>query len=625
MTRKTKPPVSPARQKVTGAPAPSHKDSAIADPGTIPVPDPVELGEAWLRLAGRGQDLMAAFLKNQSEGTGDKAVLDPFNVSGAMVEMGARLMTDPTPVLRAGADFWHESLRILEHTALKLRGVDAPPVVMPARGDRRFQDAAWDQNAIFDFIKQSYLLTSRTVQKAVKGVDGLDPHTARKLDFITRQFVDAVSPSNFALTNPEVLRKTAETGGENLVQGVQNLLKDLERGQGRLRITMTDENAFKVGENVAATPGQVVFQNDMMQLIQYAPVTETVYRTPLLIISPWINKFYILDLRPDNSFIRNAVENGHTVFVVSWVNPDAKLAEKTFENYMTEGALAALDAIERATGEKSVNVVGYCLGGTLLACTLAYNAVKKDNRVKSATYLVTMIDFKEAGDLGVFIDDEQLEMLDHQMQKTGFLPGGTMAATFNMLRANDLIWSFVVNNYLLGREPFPFDLLYWNADSTRMPRAMQSFYLRAMYQQNLLCQPGGIKLCGVPIDLSKIKTPSFLLSTKEDHISPWKSTYAATKIYGGNVEFVLSGSGHIAGVINPPAAKKYGYWTNSDLPISPELWMAGAEAHEGSWWTHWMDWLKPYAGGKVPARVPGDGKLKVIEPAPGRYVKVRAV
>jgi len=367
----------------------------------------------------------------------------------------------------------------------------------------------------------------------------------------------------------------------------------------------------------------VVYENDLIQLIQYTPTTEQVARRPLMIVPPWINKYYILDLRPKNSFVKWAVDQGHTVFVLSWVNPDETLAQKTFEDYMLEGPLAALDAIERATGEREVNAVGYCLGGTLLACTLSYMTAKGDDRVKSATYLTTMVDFAEAGELSVFIDEEQLAALEARMKEKGYLDANAMATTFNMLRANDLIWSFVVNNYLLGKDPFPFDLLYWNSDSTRMPAAMHSFYLRNMYQENRLVTPGGITLAGVPIDLGRIKQPSFILSTKEDHIAPWTSTYAATRLYGGPVKFVLSASGHIAGVVNPPAAEKYCYWTNGRPPKTPEAWLQKAEQHAGSWWPEWQKWVARFAGGKVPARHPGDGDLVPVEDAPGRYVASR--
>jgi polyhydroxyalkanoate synthase len=387
---------------------------------------------------------------------------------------------------------------------------------------------------------------------------------------------------------------------------------------------MTDQEAFEIGKNIAVTPGKVVFQNDLMQLLQYAPTTDKVAKTPLLIIPPWINKFYILDMREKNSFIRWAVSQGHTVFVVSWVNPDEKLRSKSFEDYMFDGPLAALDAVEKATGEKKANVIGYCLGGTLLASTLAYMKAKKIDKVASATFFTTMIDYSEAGELGVFIDETQLTHLEKKMDERGFLEGAEMANTFNMLRANDLIWSFVVNNYLLGKEPFPFDLLYWNSDSTRMPAAMHSFYLRQMYQENKLVEPGGVTLGGVPIDLTTIDLPVYIVSTREDHIAPWKSTYAATQLYKGPTRFVLAGSGHIAGIVNPPEANKYGYWTNSRKAKTPETWLKSATQHEGSWWTDWQEWVTKFKGGEAKARQPGDGKLKPIEDAPGSYVKVRA-
>ena len=549
---------------------------------------------------------------------------DPLNIGAAFLEMTQRLMTDPGRLVQAQLSLWQDYLKLWSTTTNRFLGGETQPVAEPAAGDRRFKDAAWQESTLFDYIKQSYLLTARWLQSTVRQVDGLDDKTARKIDFYTRQFVDAMAPSNFVMTNPEVLRATIDSGGENLVNGLKHVLEDLERGKGRLMIRMTDLAAFKVGENIAVTPGKVVYQNDLMQLIQYVPTTDKVQRRPLLIIPPWINKYYILDLRPDNSFVKWATSQGHTVFVISWVNPDEKLAQKQFEDYMLEGPLAALDAIEQATGEREANVIGYCLGGTLLAATLAYMKAKGDDRIKSATYFVTMTDFAEAGELSVFIDAEQLGALENRMREHGYLEGSDMATTFNMLRANDLIWSFVVNNYLLGKDPFPFDLLYWNSDSTRMPAAMHAYYLRNMYQDNKLIEPGALTLAGVPIDLRKIKTPSFLLSTKEDHIAPWKSTYAATQIYAGPVKFVLAASGHIAGVINPPGKSKYGHWENEKLPKSPDDWLTAAKYVEGSWWPSWEKWVGKYAGGEVDARQPGNGKLKAIEDAPGSYVLTTA-
>ena len=599
---------------------------AEQQPPDIKLPDPVEISKSMASIAERSQKLVAEFLtRQQSDGAGSgPGSMDPLNIGAAFMEMTHRMMADPAKLVQAQMTLWQDYMRLWQAAAERMMGQDPEPVAAPERGDRRFKHPEWDENELFDFVKQSYLLTARWMQSTVKDVEGLDDKTAQKVDFYTRQFVDAMAPSNFLMTNPEVLRATLESGGDNLVKGLHNLLDDLERGKGKLKIRMTDAEAFKLGENIGLTPGKVVYQNDLIQLLQYEPATEEVNKRPLLIIPPWINKYYILDLRPKNSFIRWAVEQGHTVFVISWVNPDEKLTAKSFEDYMTDGPLAALDAMEKATGEKDANVIGYCLGGTLLACTLAYMATKKDTRVKSATFFTTMLDFKEAGELGVFVDEAQLAALEQKMKGKGYLEGADMATTFNMLRANDLIWSFVVNNYLMGKDPFPFDLLYWNSDSTRMPAAMHSFYLRNMYQENKLVEPGGSTLKGVKIDLSKVKLPACLISTREDHIAPWKATYAATQLFSGPVKFILAGSGHIAGVVNPPEAQKYGFWTNNKNPKDPDAWSNSATEHAGSWWPEWQSWIGEFSGGKVPARKPGDGKLKVIEDAPGSYVKLQA-
>jgi len=589
-------------------------------PGETPnAPDPVAMTRAVARIAEQSQRLVGEFLSRQQDPRNGMGMSDPMSVGQAFMEMTARMMTNPAQLMQAQMSLWQDYLRLWQTTTQRMMGQEADPVIEPGRDDRRFRDEAWDENVLFDFVKQSYLLSARWIQSTVGEVEGLDDKTSRKVDFYTRQFVDAMAPSNFVMTNPEVLRETLESGGENLVRGLENLLGDLERG----KISQTDEEAFEVGKNIAVSPGKVVFQNELMQLVQYAPATETVHTTPLLIVPPWINKFYILDLRPKNSFIKWAVEQGLTVFVISWVNPDHRLAEKSFEDYMFNGPLAALDAIEQATGERQANVIGYCLGGTLTAAMLAWMASKGDDRVKSVTFFTTMVDFSESGELEVFIDEEQLAALEERMNEHGYLEGTAMASTFNMLRANDLIWSFVVNNYLLGKDPFPFDLLYWNSDSTRMPANMHSFYLRRMYQENKLVQPGAIELGGEAIDLRKVDLPTFILSTREDHIAPWKSTYAATGIYAGPIRFCLSASGHIAGVVNPPASNKYCYWTNSRNPKDPDAWFDGANQHTGSWWPEWYKWLKKTAGPKIPARVPGDGKLKALEDAPGSYVKVR--
>ena len=591
-----------------------------ADNSTDPK-DGEKIAANMAEIAERSQRIIAEFLSRQPSGFG---VSDPTKVGEAFMELTARMMSDPAKLVQAQMNLWQDYMALWQNTTQRMMGGTQAPLVTPAKDDRRFKHPEWDDNQLFDFVKQSYLLTARWLQSTVEDVDGLDDKTAKKAAFFTRVFVDAMAPNNFALTNPEVLRATVDSGGENLVNGLRNLLEDLENSDGQLRIRMTDPDAFTLGENIAVTPGKVVYQNDLIQLLQYEPTTKQAYRRPLMIIPPWINKYYILDLRPKNSFIKWAVARGYTVFVLSWVNPDAGLAAKTFEDYLRDGPLAALDAIEQATGSSDVTAIGYCLGGTLLACTMAYMAAMGDSRIKSATYFASMVDFAEPGDLGVFIDDEQLAALDERMEEKGYLEGSAMANTFNMMRSNDLIWSFVINNYLLGKDPLPFDLLYWNSDSTRLPAAMHRFYLRKMYMENAMVEPGGITLDGVAIDLRKIAAPSYVLSTRDDHIAPWTSTYAATQLYAGPVRFVLAASGHIAGVINPPAAKKYSHWTGKDLPPSPEAWLDHAEETAGSWWGDWHKWNGRHAGKKVAARKPGDGKLTVIEDAPGSYVSQAA-
>ena len=587
------------------------------------IDDPVAFQRAMTDIVERGQKIMADFLERNPL---DKSLShpDPYNIGGAFMEMTAKLLTDPGRLVEANLSLWQNYLSLWQSTTRKMLGEETQPVAAPLPTDRRFKDEMWQANEVFDFIKQSYLLSSRWVQGLVHTVDGMDPRSAQKVEFYTRQFVDAMAPSNFIMTNPEVLRATVESGGENLLKGLQNLLGDLERGKGKLAISMTDYDAFKVGENIAVTPGKVVFRNDMMELIQYDPSTPQVFEKPLLIVPPWINKYYILDLRPKNSLVAWARDQGHTVFLVSWVNPGPELAHKDFKDYMLEGPLAALDAIQKATGQRQANVMAYCIGGTLLTCTMAYMAAKQDDRIASATLLTTMTDFQDPGELGVFIDDVQVSGIESKMSESGFLEGRDMATTFNLLRSNDLIWSFVINNYLLGKEPFPFDLLYWNSDSTRMPAAMHSSYLRLMYKENRLIQPGGIVLDGVPIDLREIHVPLYMLSTKEDHIAPWTSTYSLHRHVPGSLRFVLSGSGHVAGVVNPPVADRYNYWTNPRWYKSPQAWLDHATQHHGSWWLDWQAWVEKRAGKMVPARIPGKGKLKALCDAPGEYVKVRA-
>jgi polyhydroxyalkanoate synthase len=584
-------------------------------------PDPEKLSAAMAEIAERSQRLVSDFLAKHAEDP-EISDPDPLNIGSAFAELTTHIMQNPAKLVDAQIDLWQQYYTLWHNTTLRMMGEEAEPIVSPQKGDRRFRDEAWENNELFDYIKQSYLLSSQWMQNLVHDVDGLDDKTSQKVEFYTRQFVDAISPTNFLMTNPEVLRTTIETGGENLLKGLQNLLGDLERGKGKLQIRMTDLDAFKIGENVATTEGSVIGRTPLMELLQYKPATDKVAKRPLMIVPPWINKYYILDLRPENSFIKWAVEQGHTVFVLSWVNPDSKLAEKSFEDYAKDGILAALDMIEQATGEHEVNAIGYCLGGTLLSSTLAYMAKVKDDRIKSATFFTTLLDFEKSGELSIFVDDEQIKSLENRMSKDGYLDGRDMSMSFNMLRANDLIWSFVVSNYMLGKDPFPFDLLYWNSDSTRMPKAMHSFYLRNMYNKNKLREPGGITMLDEAIDLRDIKIPVYFLSTREDHIAPWQATYAGTQLMSGQVKFVLSASGHIAGVVNPPAANKYCYWTYNRTPANPDDWMNKATQHEGSWWTDWQNWVSRRAGGKVDARTPGDGELKVLCPAPGEYVKV---
>ena len=572
-------------------------------------------------VAERSSRILKEFGQKNLEQSIASVVKDELGIAKAYMDLYSRVLMDPSAFAAASVNYWIDSTRLWQSAWKKMLGQDHAPVAEPAKGDARFKDDDWSGNFVFDYIKQSYLIAARHIQHAVAGVEGLPEDSQKKIAFFTRQYVDALAPSNFAATNPQVLRETMASGGHNLIKGLNNLLADIEKGEGQLRISMTDEAAFQLGRNVATTPGKVVFQNALLQLIQYQPCTSQVFRRPLLIIPPWINKYYILDLRERNSFIKWAVDQGHTVFVVSWVNPDRKLAEKGFDDYLTEGALAAMAAVQKATGEKQLNVIGYCLGGTLLGAALAWLAAKGDARVGCATFFVSLLDFSQPGELGVFIDEEQVKNLERRMNERGYLEGSEMASTFNLLRANDLVWSFVINNYLMGKDPFPFDLLYWNSDSTRMPARMHSFYLRNMYLKNQLGVPGAIELAGVPMDLSQVKVPAYFISTAEDHIAPWKTTYKGAKYLGGPVRFVLGGSGHIAGIVNPPVAKKYQYWANDAFPPTSDEWLKTATQHPGSWWEDWQRWMEQQNGGdKVPARIPSGA----IEDAPGSYVMQRA-
>jgi polyhydroxyalkanoate synthase len=493
------------------------------------------------------------------------------------------------------------------------------PMVTPKPTDRRFADPEWQTNPIFDYLKQSYLLASNMLTDMATSAN-LDEKNQKKLNFYTKYFIDAMSPANFAATNPEVMRLATETKGQSLIDGLKNLLADMEKG----RISQTDESAFEVGKNLAITPGAVVYENRLIQLIQYTPTTETVSERPLLIVPPYINKYYILDLQPKNSFIKYAVEQGNTVFIISWINPDQELADIGWDDYLTEGVFKALEVIQAVTGANQINTSSWCIGGTLLATALAILAEKPDNPVASATYFTSMLDFSEPGDLGVFLDEVQQAQRESVLEQKGILSGKDLAIAFSMIRANDLIWSYVVNNYLKGQAPTPFDILYWNSDSTNLPANMYKYYIRNMYMENNLIKPNALTMCGVPIDLSKIETPSYFLSTIDDHIAPWQTTFSGAQLMAGPVEFVLGASGHIAGVINPPAKKKRSYWIEGEMDQGAAHWLETAQSYPGSWWPYWDEWLKKQGGDQIPAPTTlGNADYPEIEPAPGRYVKKR--
>jgi polyhydroxyalkanoate synthase len=532
-------------------------------------------------------------------------------------------LADPQRAVQLRTSLGKSYLDLWASATRRMAGEDAPPVATPEPRDKRFSDPEWSSNQFFDFLKQGYLLTTDWANRLVRDAEGLSAHERHKAEFYMRQIVNAISPSNFVLTNPELLRATLASNGENLVEGMRMLAEDIQAGEGSLKIRQSDASMFEVGRNLGVTPGKVIYQNDLMQLIQYAPATEQVLKRPLLIVPPWINKYYILDLTPEKSFIKWCVDQGLTVFVISWVNPDERLQHKDLADYMHEGPLEALDVIRKATGEDAVTAIGYCVGGTLLAITLAYMAAHDDPRITSATFFAAQADFTHAGDLKVFVDEDQIASLEKHMRERGFLEGKSMATAFNLLRSNDLIWPYVINNYLKGKAPFPFDLLYWNSDATRMPAANHSQYLRGCYLENRLAK-GEMDIEGTRLDLRKVKAPVYNLATREDHIAPAKSVLLGSTLFGGPMKYVLAGSGHIAGVINPPDKNKYQYWTGPK-PRGADLdkWLAKATEHAGSWWPDWLAWIKEQDPALVPAREPGGGVMSPIEDAPGRYVKTR--
>lgn len=541
-----------------------------------------------------------------------------FDMVDTYREISKSLASSPTRLFTISSWFLQTQFKLSQQALLKMAGRNVEPTIAPEEGDRRFHHESWEKNPFFNYLKQLYLINAKAVLDLVDNPE--DKEVEQHL-FFTRQVVNSLSPTNFLITNPEVLKMTLKSGGENLKNGLKNFIEDRKKFPKGFNVSMTDFSAFEVGKNLATTPGKVIFQNEMMQLIQYAPTTATTYKRPLLIIPPWINKYYILDLKPESSLIKWLVDQGFTTFIISWVNPTKEHKDKSWENYLTEGTLVAMDAIEKATGERELNTIGYCIGGTLQATTLAYLAAKKDDRIKSATYFTTLIDFTDPGGIGVFINEKMIQGIEKRIEKSGVYDGRSMSFSFALLRENDLYWSFFINNYLKGEKPTSFDILFWNSDCTNMPGKMHTFYLRNMYLENKLRVPNAITLDGVKIDLSKIKTPIYFLSTIQDHIAKWKATYKGVHLHKGEVTFVLSGSGHIAGVVNPPAAKKYGYWTNPETPNDPDLWLKDATKNDGSWWPHWKEWVKKHADVEVPARVPGGGSLPALEDAPGSYVK----
>jgi polyhydroxyalkanoate synthase len=524
-----------------------------------------------------------------------------------------------TPALalaQAQAHYWQQQMALCMGMMAIATGRQPEVVVQPERGDRRFNAEAWNTNPWYSLLKQTYLLNSRLLDDMIEAA-GVAEKEKHKLRFYARQFIDSMSPANFAATNPEAMKTAVETQGESMRMGFANLLEDLKRG----RISITDEDAFEVGRNVAVSKGAVVFENELFQLIQYAPRTDKVAARPLVIVPPCINKFYILDLQPENSFVRFACEQGQTVFVVSWRNPDADLGHITWDDYVENGAIKAIEVGRAIGGADKVNVVGWCVGGTILSSALAVLRTRGDESVASVTLLTTMLDFSDPGDLGVFIDEQGVSQREQTIGRGGIYSGGELGFVFQTLRANDLIWPYVVNNYLKGGAPQAFDLLYWNADGTNLPGPMYAWYLRNMYLENNLCKAGRLTMCGTPVDLGSIDMPSYIFGTQEDHIVPWRGAYRSTQLVGGDTQFVLGASGHIAGVINPASKNKRSYWTDGTLGDDPDAWLQSAEPQPGSWWTHWANWLKSHAGKQtVPPKKPGNSKYKPIEPAPGRYV-----
>ncbi len=552
---------------------------------------------------------------------------DIFNLEHIYKIWLSELTRNPSKICQAQFDYLHDNFKLCLSMQEASLGKKLQPLIVPAPEDKRFRSSAWGEEPYFYYLQQSYLLMVQHCMRFIQDNKSSNPKIARQVDFFTRQFLDALSPSNYIFTNPDVIKHIIDTKGESLFKGYQNFLDDVIDGGGQFAIKMTDMSAFEIGKNLAITPGKVIFQNKLFQLIQYTPTTTKVYQRPLLIIPPWINKYYILDLNQKNSYVKWIVDQGFTVFMISWANPDENYREITFDDYVTEGVLPALDAITQATGEQQVNALGFCIGGTLLATTLAYMKAKHDNRIVSSTFLATLIDFTDPGEIEVFIDEPQLSALEQKMHKDGYLDGRVLMTTFNMLRANDLFWSYYIHNYLCGKAPHAFDIFYWNTDSVNLPEKMLSFYLRNLYLNNFLIQKDRLKINGVNIDVSLIDIPAYFLSTEQDHIAPWQSIFMGAVFLNSPTTFVLGGSGHIAGVINPPSSQKYSYhFSDRDIKQfeTPDEWRANTQTATGSWWNHWVTWLTKSAGKKIEPRCPGSGKLPILQDAPGDYVKKRS-
>jgi polyhydroxyalkanoate synthase len=609
----------------SGAPAGAGGDSTLEHPVLrYMVQNPELFAQNLARVVEEGGKALAAYLGPREAGQKKTELSDELSdVVKTIAQVSEFWLADPQRTVEAQTKLWSGYMSLWDQSMRRMMGEAATPAAEPDARDKRFRDPEWSANHFFDFLKQAYLITSRWAEDMVGGADSLDPHTRQKADFYVRQISNALSPSNFVVTNPELLRATLTSNGENLVRGMRMLAEDIREGKGELRMRQTDATKFEVGRNLALSPGKVIAENAIRQVIQYAPATETVRKRPILFVPPWINKFYILDLNPDKSLVRWLVGQGHTVFLISWVNPDETLAEKSFVDYMREGVLETLDVVCDVAKTDEVDAVGYCVGGTLLALTLAHLAKRGDARIATATFLTTQVDFTHAGDLKVFVDEEQLDVLERRMREKGFLEGSKMASAFNMLRSNDLIWPYVVSNYMMGKEPFPFDLLYWNSDCTRMPAANHSFYLRRFYHENAFTK-GEIEIDGTRLSLGDVKIPVYNLATREDHIAPAKSVFVGSGFFGGPVRYVVSGSGHIAGVCNPPSSGKYQYWSDGKPEGTFEAWLDNAEVTPGSWWPDWDRWLRSHDDTQVKARRVGNRKHKPIEDAPGRYVKMRA-